>query len=78
MTGREMTAGEATSGVHVVVACWLASDGCGDRGAGPNKLVAITDPLNATSPGSWERFHTVRPARFGQVIRGVSFTPGTR
>jgi hypothetical protein len=48
----------------------------GDQGADPNKLVAITDRLGATGPGS-ETFQTVRTARFGEVLRGVSFAPGT-
>jgi hypothetical protein len=43
-----------------------------------NKLVEITDPLNATAPASSESFRTVRAAGFGEVLRGVSFTPGTR
>jgi len=50
--------------------------GSGDQGADPNKLVEITDPLAATAPG--ESFRTVRTAGFGEVLRGVSFTPGTR
>ncbi len=50
--------------------------GNGDQGADPNKLVKITDDLGATSPGS-ETFTTVRSAESGQVLRGVSFTPGT-
>jgi hypothetical protein len=51
--------------------------GSGDQGADPNKLVAITDPLSATSAAAGEQFVTVRSAGFGQVLRGVSFTPGT-
>jgi hypothetical protein len=51
--------------------------GSGDQGADPNKLVEITDPVSATSPGANEQFGTVRSAGFGQVLRGVSFTPGT-
>ena len=51
--------------------------GGGDQGADPNKLVAITDRLSATAPGA-ESFTTVRSAGFGQVLRGVSFTPGTQ
>jgi len=43
----------------------------------PNKLVAITDPVSATSAPSGESFQTVQSARFGQVLRGVSVTPGT-
>ena len=50
--------------------------GGGDQGADPNKVVAITDDLGAqTLPA--ESFRTVAPARYGEVLRGVSFTPGT-
>jgi hypothetical protein len=50
--------------------------GNGDQGADPNRLVAVTDSLAATSPGS-EHFTTVRSAGSGEVLRGVSFTPGS-
>jgi hypothetical protein len=52
--------------------------GNGDQGADPNRLVTITDPLGAAAPASGETFRTVRAAGFGQVLRGVCFTPGTR
>jgi hypothetical protein len=48
--------------------------GAGDTGADPNKLVAITDRVSATTAGQ-QRFTTVRSAEAGQVLRGVSFTP---
>ena len=51
--------------------------GNGDQGADPNKLVDITDQVTATAPGAGESFHTVRTAPSRQVLRGVSFTPGT-
>jgi hypothetical protein len=51
--------------------------GGGDQGADPNKLVAITDDLNATAPGTCERLVPVRNAGFGEVLRGVAFAPGT-
>ena len=52
--------------------------GNGDQGADPNKLVTITDPLSATTaPGASESFTTVRSAGDAEVLRGVSFTPGT-
>ncbi len=51
--------------------------GDGDQGADPNKLVSITDRPSATTPGSSESFTTVRSAGDGEVLRGVSFTPGT-
>jgi hypothetical protein len=50
--------------------------GNGDQGADPNKLVAITDQLSATSLPTGETFTTLRTARFGEVLRGVSSTPG--
>ncbi|MCU1362488.1 MAG: hypothetical protein JWM55_316 [Acidimicrobiaceae bacterium] len=51
--------------------------GSGDQGADPNKLMSITDSLAATSPGT-ESFTAVDKANFGEVLRGVSFTPGTK
>jgi hypothetical protein len=48
--------------------------GSGDQGADPNMVVVITDKLKATDPGS-ESFATFRSAGFGEVLRGVSFTP---
>jgi hypothetical protein len=48
----------------------------GDQGADPNQLVAITDRLAATTPEG-EHFRRLRTARYGEVLRGVSFTPGT-
>jgi hypothetical protein len=53
--------------------------GNGDQGADPNKLVMITDTLATTSlpPATAESFTTVRTAGFAEVLRGVSFTPGT-
>ena len=62
------------------VSIWAVTStvsGGGDQGADPNALVEVTDPLNATTPGAGERFHTVVPALYDQVVRGVSFTPGT-
>jgi hypothetical protein len=52
--------------------------GNGDTGADPDKLVVVTDVLaNTTAPSSWERFWTLRTAEFGEILRGVSFTPET-
>jgi hypothetical protein len=55
----------------------------GDTGADPNKLVKVTDILNATSlppansPFSFfiDRFFTLRSARAGEVFRGIAFAP---
>jgi hypothetical protein len=51
--------------------------GNGDQGADPNKLVMISDKLAATSLPAGESFATLQTARFGEVLRGVSLTPGT-
>ncbi len=50
--------------------------GNGDQGADPNRLVAITDRLAATT-ATGASFVTLRTARYGEVLRGISFTPGT-
>ena len=49
--------------------------GNGDQGADPNQLVVITDELSATTVPTNEGFTTLRTAGFGEVLRGVSFTP---
>ena len=51
----------------------------GDQGADPNKLVAITDVVANTDPAlaAQEQFIMLRSAGYGEVLRGVSFTPGT-
>lgn len=51
--------------------------GNGDQGADPNKLVAIKDIVSATTLPAGENFSTIQTAAFGEVLRGVSFTPGT-
>ena len=63
------------------VAIWAVTStvsGGGDQGADPNQLVAVTDQLGATALPTQESFRTVVPALNDQVVRGVSFTPGTR
>jgi hypothetical protein len=49
----------------------------GDQGADPNQLVTITDRVAATTPPGGEHFRLLRTAPYGEVLRGVSFTPGT-
>lgn len=53
--------------------------GNGDQGADPNQLVVITDSLANTDKtvAAGEKFFTLRQAGSGEVLRGVSFTPGT-
>lgn len=61
----------------VYMAITSTVSGNGDQGADPNQLVMITDNLAATSAPAGESFAVIRTARFGEVLRGVSFTPGT-
>ena len=53
--------------------------GNGDQGADPNQLVVITDSLSAAGPTPpvGESFTTLKSAGNLEVLRGVSFTPGT-
>ncbi|HWY67620.1 MAG TPA: hypothetical protein VNX88_03085 [Terriglobales bacterium] len=69
ITGRVNDDGTAT-----IYAVTSTVSGNGDQGADPNKVVVITDKVGATDAGS-ESFSTLRSAGFGEVLRGVSFTP---
>jgi hypothetical protein len=72
LTGRVNPEGSVT-----IWAITSTVSGNGDQGADPNRLVTITDSLAATALPADESFTTVQTARFGEVLRGVSFTPGT-
>jgi hypothetical protein len=74
---RNITGRVNRDGTVTIWAVTSTVSGSGDQGADPNKLVAITDDPSATAPGAHEQFSTVRFAGFGEVLRGVSFTPGT-
>ena len=74
---RALTGRVDRDGIATIWAVTSTVSGSGDTGADPDKLVEIADPVSATTPSPWERFWTVRTAKFGQVLRGVSFTPGT-
>ena len=64
-------------GTATIWATTSTVSGNGDEGADPNKVVAITDQLRSASAPAGESFSTLRSAGFGEVLRGVSFTPGT-
>lgn len=76
---RQLTGRVDEDGKVTLWAITSTISGNGDTGADPNKLVAIRDELsNTTAAGAAnEQFVTLRSARFGEVLRGVSFTPGT-
>ena len=69
--------GRVDDGFATIYAITSTVSGGGDQGADPNKLVVIFDRLRATTPGR-QQFHTLRRAGYAEVLRGVSFTPGTR
>jgi len=75
---RNLTGQLNRNGTVTIWAITSTVSGSGDQGADPNKLVEITDPVNAGAPAAGESFRTVRAAGFGQVLRGVSFPPGPR
>lgn len=68
--------GDGTATIYTITS---TVSGNGDQGADPNKLVAITDTLTAggPTPPAAESFATVRAAGNLEVLRGVSFTPGS-
>jgi hypothetical protein len=74
---RNITGRVNPNGTVTIWAVTSTVSGSGDQGADPNKLVAINDQLSATSLPSNEQFVTVQSAGYGQVLRGVSLTPGT-
>jgi hypothetical protein len=75
---RGLTGRVGRDGIATIWAVTSTVSGGGDQGADPDKLVAIDDPVYATTPRPWESFATVHTARLGEILRGVSFTPGTR
>jgi hypothetical protein len=73
---RNLTGRVNRGGTVTIWAITSTVSGSGDQGADPNKLVAITDNLAATTLPAGESFATLRTAGFGEVLRGVSLTPG--
>jgi hypothetical protein len=74
---RNITGRVNRDGTVTIWAITSTVSGNGDQGADPNKLVSITDTLATTTLPAGESFATIRTARFAEVLRGVSFTPGT-
>jgi hypothetical protein len=72
-------------GIVSIYAVTSTVSNSGDQGADPNKLVRVTDRLEAkTLPKSeghhdWlGHFATIRAAKAGEVLRGVTFAPEDR
>ena len=65
-----------------LVAIWGITStvsGAGDPGADPNRLFVVVDDTRITDPAfaAETPFIEVKDAHFAEVLRGVSFTPGT-
>lgn len=65
-----------------LVAIWGITStvsGSGDQGADPNRLFVVVDDIPNTDPAfaAVTPFIEVKDAKFAEVLRGVSFTPGT-
>ena len=74
---RNITGTVNSNGTATIYAITSTVSGNGDQGADPNKLVTITDNLAATTLPATESFNTLRAAGNLEVLRGVSYTPGT-
>jgi len=74
---RNLTGRVNANGTVSIWAITSTVSGGGDQGADPNRLVTITDKIAATTLPANESFSTVRTAKSGEVLRGISFTPGT-
>ena len=74
---RNITGQVHRNGTVTVFGVTSTVSGSGDQGADPNQVLSIRDVVASTTPPVGARFRPVRAAGFGQVLRGVSFTPGT-
>jgi hypothetical protein len=76
---RNLTGRVVPGGTVVIWAITSTVSGGGDTGADPNQLVRISDDLASTNPATatHEEFNVIRRAQFAEVLRGISFTPGT-
>ena len=75
---RNITGKVNPNGTVTIYGVTSTVSGSGDQGADPNALVAVTDKVSATSQPAAEKFATVIAPSYDKVVRGVSFTPGTR
>ena len=64
--------GDGTATIYAVTS---TVSGNGDQGADPNKVVVINDLISATQVPANENFTVFTSAGFGEVLRGISFTP---
>jgi hypothetical protein len=76
---RNITGRVGSDGLVFIWGITSTVSGNGDTGADPNRLVVAVDELKNVdaAKAAHERFVTLRTARFAEVLRGVSFTPGS-
>jgi hypothetical protein len=78
---RNITGQHNHDGTVTIYAITSTISANGDTGADPNKLVKVTDRLDATTlptgdgDGRLGHFVTLRSAKAGEVLRGVAFAP---
>ncbi len=77
---RNITGVLEPNGLVAIYAVSSTVSGNGDVGADPNKVFLLLDVLSntsATAPAAMLPAYEVKAAKSGEVLRGVSFTPGT-
>jgi hypothetical protein len=76
---RNLTGRVNTDGTVTLWAVTSTVSANGDQGADPNLLVSIVDDLAnlSAAAAAGETFQVIKAANYGEVLRGVSFTPGT-
>jgi hypothetical protein len=76
---RNITGLVGPGGLVAIYGVTSTVSGNGDQGADPNRLFVVVDYAPNTDPtlAAQLPFFEVRDAQFGEVLRGVSFTPGT-
>jgi hypothetical protein len=75
---RNITGQNNQDGTVTIYAITSTISANGDTGADPNKLVKVTDQLDATTLPTGDRvghFVTLRSAKAGEVFRGVALAP---
>ena len=77
---RNITGRHNFDGTVTVFAITSTISANGDTGADPNKLVKVTDRVSDTTlptgDGDLGHFFTIRSAKSGEVLRGVTLAPG--
>ncbi len=76
---RNITGVVGPDGLAAIWAVTSTVSGNGDTGADPNKVVVVVDHVASTdaTKGPMTGFIDFDSAQFGEVLRGVAFTPGS-